>query len=56
MFRTPKVKIKQINDFKFGTNGRTSVFIEKMPAVRAIGENKSCANLSAVYYLDYLAR
>jgi hypothetical protein len=41
--RTPNVKSKPTNDPKLaGIKGMTSLFIEKIPAVSAIGEMYSC--------------
>lgn len=39
----PNIRIKHTNDPKFaGMNGITSLFMEKIPAVSAIGEMNSC--------------
>lgn len=39
----PKIKIKPINDPKFvGMKEITSLFIENIPAARAIGDMYSC--------------
>jgi hypothetical protein len=41
--RTPNVKTKPTNDPKLaGMKGMTSLFIEKMPAVSAMGEMYNC--------------
>jgi hypothetical protein len=40
--RTPNVKTKPTNDPKLAGKGMTSLFIEKIPAVSAMGEMYSC--------------
>jgi hypothetical protein len=40
--RTPNIKSKHTNDPKFAGKGMTSLFIEKIPAVSAMGEMNSC--------------
>lgn len=47
--RTPNIKAKPTNDPKLaGMKGITSLFIEKIPAVSAIGEMYSCDIRKAV--------
>jgi hypothetical protein len=49
--RTPNMKTKPTNDPKLaGMKGMTSLFIEKIPAVSAIGEMYNCDVKKVVRY------
>ena len=49
--RTPNVKTKPTNDPKLaGMKGMTSLFIEKIPAVSAMGEMYNCGVRKVIRY------
>jgi hypothetical protein len=53
--RMPNIKTKPINDPKLaGIKGMTSLFIEKIPAVSAIGEMYNC-NVRRVVRSSFLS-